>query len=425
MRAHPGLRAPRKSAHWAFVAPVRPAVPQVTRSDWVRNPIDAFILSRLEREGMAPSPEAERATLLRRVSLDLTGLPPTPAELDAFLADRSAGRVREAGGPPAGLAALRRALGARSGWMPPATPIPTATKRTRRASSGSIATGSSTRSTATCRTTSFVIEQIAGDLLPGATQDQRVATGFLRNSMINEEGGVDPEQFRMEAMFDRMDAIGKGILGVTIQCAQCHDHKYDPLKQEEYYRMFAFLNDTYEANIAVYTPEQERQRAEIYRQAPRRWKPELRRRTPDWPQRMAAWEARVKERPARLAGAAARGGRYLDRRRTRTADEGRFDAGAGVCAHQAYRRVHGEIGLAGDSRGAFGTADGSRICPMAGRGGRSAAAGALTEFRMEAAPGGDSGEVREAEIWRAPPRISTCRRRRWSRSSTIRAASGG
>src|SRR5690349_9278580 len=111
----------------------------------------------------------------------------------------------------------------------------------------------------------FIVEQIAGDMVPNATQDQLVATGFLRNSMINEEGGVDPEQFRMEAMFDRMDAIGKGILGVTIQCAQCHNHKYDPLTQEEYYRMFAFLNDTYEANPVVYTPEQQSKRAEIYR----------------------------------------------------------------------------------------------------------------------------------------------------------------
>ncbi len=100
----------------------------------------------------------------------------------------------------------------------------------------------------------FIIEQIAGDQLPGATQDQIVATGFLRNSMINEEGGVDPEQFRMEAMFDRMDCIGKGILGLTIQCAQCHSHKYDPLTQDEYYGMFAFLNNADEANVAVYTP---------------------------------------------------------------------------------------------------------------------------------------------------------------------------
>ncbi len=89
------------------------------------------------------------------------------------------------------------------------------------------------------------------------TQDQLVATGFLRNSMINEEGGIDPEQFRMEAMFDRMDAIGKGMLGLTIQCAQCHTHKYDPLTHTDYYRMFAFLNNCHEAQITVYTPTQQ------------------------------------------------------------------------------------------------------------------------------------------------------------------------
>ena len=96
----------------------------------------------------------------------------------------------------------------------------------------------------------FIVEQIAGDLLPGAAQDQIVATGFLRNSMINEEGGIDPEQFRMEAMFDRMDAIGKGVLGLTIQCAQCHNHKFDPITQEDYYRLFAFLNNDHEGEHA-------------------------------------------------------------------------------------------------------------------------------------------------------------------------------
>ncbi len=140
----------------------------------------------------------------------------------------------------------------------------------------------------------FVIEQIAGDLLPNATQDQRVATGFLRNSMINEEGGVDPEQFRMEAMFDRMDAIGKGILGVTIQCAQCHDHKYDPIKQEEYYRIFAFLNDTHESNIAVYTAGRSRPSAPTSSAASKRSEAGLQRRTPDWQTRMAAWEEQVR-----------------------------------------------------------------------------------------------------------------------------------
>src|SRR6476646_1655271 len=109
----------------------------------------------------------------------------------------------------------------------------------------------------------FVIEQLAGDQLPNATQDQIVATGFLRNSMVNEEGGVDPEQFRMEAMFDRMDCIGKSILGLTIQCAQCHSHKYDPITQEEYYRLFAFLNNDHEAQPTVYTPEELRRVADL------------------------------------------------------------------------------------------------------------------------------------------------------------------
>jgi hypothetical protein len=138
-----------------------------------------------------------------------------------------------------------------------------------------------------------VIEQIAGDLLPNATQDQKVATGFLRNSMINEEGGVDPEQFRMEAMFDRMDAIGKGILGVTIQCAQCHNHKYDPLTQEEYYRIFAFLNNTHEANVAVYTPEQQAKRTEILRRT-QAIEDGIQTRNPGWQNRMAAWEEQVR-----------------------------------------------------------------------------------------------------------------------------------
>ena len=112
----------------------------------------------------------------------------------------------------------------------------------------------------------FVIEQIAGDLLPNATQDQLVATGFLRNSMINEEGGIDPEQFRMEAMFDRMDAIGKGMLGLTIQCCQCHTHKYDPLTQTEYYRMFAFLNNCARGEgRRLSRREQQMQRADVLR----------------------------------------------------------------------------------------------------------------------------------------------------------------
>ncbi len=280
------------SEHWAFVPPVRPALPAVRNPQWLRTPIDAFILARLEREGLRPAPAADRVTLLRRLSLDLIGLPPTSAEVDAFLADSS---------PNAYEKQVERLLqsphyGERWGrrWLDAA----------RYADSDGYEKDKSRQVWAYREWVinalnrdlpydQFVIEQLAGDLLPHATQDQRVATGFLRNSMLNEEGGVDPEQFRMEAMFDRMDAIGKSILGLTIQCAQCHNHKFDPFTQEEYYRMFAFLNSDYEANIAVYTPEEQRKRAEIFRRIGT-IEADLRHRHPDWPRRMAEWEASVK-----------------------------------------------------------------------------------------------------------------------------------
>ena len=140
----------------------------------------------------------------------------------------------------------------------------------------------------------FIIEQIAGDELPNATQEQMVATGFLRNSMINEEGGVDPEQFRMDAMFDRMDCIGKSVLGLTIQCAQCHDHKYDPLKQEEYYKLFAFINNDHEAQRVVYKPDEQMRVANLSRQM-QDLETGLRHSGADWEQRLAKWEETVKD----------------------------------------------------------------------------------------------------------------------------------
>jgi hypothetical protein len=275
-----------KKKHWAFIPPVRPAVPRPG------HPIDAFVQARLEREGLKPSAEADRATLLRRLSLDLTGLPPTPQELDAYMGDQSSNAYekqvdRLLASPHYGERWGRIWLdGARyadsNGYEKDAPRIVWSYR--------DWVINALNRDLPYDR---FVIEQIAGDLLPNATQDQRVATGFLRNSMINEEGGVDPEQFRMEAMFDRMDAIGKGILGVTIQCAQCHDHKYDPIKQEEYYRIFAFLNDTYESNIAVYTADQQAKRSDVLRRV-KDAEAGLQRRTPDWQTRMAAWEDRVR-----------------------------------------------------------------------------------------------------------------------------------
>jgi hypothetical protein len=284
--------------HWAFRAPVRPPLPAVRgepspdAAEWVRNPIDRFVLTRLEKEGVQPSPEADRITLIRRLSLDLIGLPPTLSEVDAFLADKSEDAYEKV---------VDRLLasphyGERWGrhWLDAA----------RYADSDGFEKDKSRQVwfyrdwviNALNRDLpydQFIIEQLAGDLLPSATQDQKVATGFLRNSMINEEGGVDPEQFRMEAMFDRMDAIGKSILGLTIQCAQCHNHKFDPLTQAEYYKMFAFLNNDHEANIAVYTPEEQMRRADIFRQI-HAIENELRHRHPDWRQRMHAWEDTVK-----------------------------------------------------------------------------------------------------------------------------------
>jgi hypothetical protein len=274
--------------HWAFVPPVRPDLPGVTRGDWVRNPVDAFVLARLEKEGLKPSPEADRVTLLRRLSLDLTGLPPTPAEADAFAADNS---------PDAYARAVDRLLdsphyGERWGrlWLDAARYADSDGYEKDKLRQVWFYRDWVVRSLNNdLPYDRFVVEQIAGDLLPSATQDQVVATGFLRNSMINEEGGVDPEQFRMEAMFDRMDAIGKSVLGLTIQCAQCHSHKYDPLTQDEYYRMFAFLNDTHEANVAVYTPEEQQARARIFREA-REIEDDLKHRTPDWAEKLASWE---------------------------------------------------------------------------------------------------------------------------------------
>ncbi len=274
--------------HWAFQAPVRPPVPELG-DGWIRNPIDAFVLERLRKEGMEPSPEADPITLLRRVSLDLTGLPPTLAEV---------------GSGEGYSAAVERLLksphhGERWGrhWLDAA----------RYADSDGFEKDKArfvwfyrdwvvdaiNRDLPYDR---FVMEQMAGDLMPDATQDMRVATGFLRNSMINEEGGVDPEQFRMEAMFDRMDAVGKGVLGLTIQCAQCHTHKFDPLTHEEYYRMFAFLNNDHEGTRVVYRPDQ-LQRIEGLRREMRTLEEELRHRTPDWEERMARWEESVKDPP--------------------------------------------------------------------------------------------------------------------------------
>jgi len=277
--------------HWAFKAPVRPKVPVVKNQRWVRNPIDSFVMARLEKEKLKPAPEADKVTLLRRLSLDLIGLPPTIAEVDSFLADRSRDAYEKQ---------VERLLGSphygeRWGrhWLDAA----------RYADSDGYEKDMSRQVwfyrdyvinafNRDLPYDQFIIEQFAGDQLPGATQEQIVATGFLRNSMLNQEGAIDPEQFRMDAMFDRMDAIGKGVLGLTIQCAQCHNHKFDPFTQQEYYRLFAFINNDHEENRIVYTPAEQQKIAELTRQM-REIDAGLQHRTGDWEARMAKWEEEV------------------------------------------------------------------------------------------------------------------------------------
>ena len=229
--------------HWSFQPIVRVAPPEVKNIHWVRNPIDRFILARLEKEGLKPSPEADRVTLIRRLSLDLLGLPPTPSEVDAFVNDKRPDAYERLVDRLAGLAALWRTLGpplARPGplrrlqrllaSMPPAPIwkyrdwVIDALNRDKPFDQ-------------------FTIEQLAGDLLPGATLDQKIATGFHRNTQINEEGGIDIEQFRVESVVDRVNTTGSVWLGLTVGCCQCHDHKFDPLSQREYYQLFAFFNN--------------------------------------------------------------------------------------------------------------------------------------------------------------------------------------
>ncbi len=233
----------RYEEHWAYVRPVRHPLPTVQKAGWVRNPIDAFILARLEAEGLTPSPEADRATLIRRVSLDLTGLPPTPQEVDAFLQDTAADayeRVvdRLLASPHYGEHQARYWLdlaryGDTNGY-----------EKDERRSIWPYRDWVIDAFNRDLPFDQFTIEQLAGDLLPGATLSQKVATGFHRNTMTNTEGGTDDEEFRVAAVVDRVNTTFEIWQGITLACAQCHNHKFDPFTQKEYYQVFAFFNST-------------------------------------------------------------------------------------------------------------------------------------------------------------------------------------
>ncbi len=241
----PAEETPGRFIHWAYVAPQRHEPPSVKRADWPKNAIDRFVLARLEKEAIAPSPAADRVTQLRRVSLDLIGLPPTPAEVDAFLSDESAGAYERV---------VDRLLASRhygERWARPWLDV-------ARYSDSNGYSIDAPRQIWKYRDwvvdalnrdlpfDQFVIDQLAGDLLPQPTVEQLVATGFNRNTQINQEGGIDPEQFRIEAVMDRANTYGTAFLGLTVACAQCHDHKFDQIKQKEYYQLYAFFNNTVE-----------------------------------------------------------------------------------------------------------------------------------------------------------------------------------
>src|SRR5262245_46167274 len=250
----PADEKPGAAGHWAFQPPIRPPLPAVRDEAWARNPIDRFVLARLEERGLRPSPEAERVTLLRRLSLDLLGLPPDPREVEAFLADTRPGAYERA---------VDRLLasphyGERWGrhWLDLARYADThgftidAPREIWKYRDWVIDALNSDMPF-----DRFVVEQMAGDMLPKATVEQKIATGFHRNTLINQEGGIDLEQFRVEAVADRVNTTGTVFLGLTLGCARCHDHKYDPLSQKEYYQIFAFLNNQSEPTLNLASPE--------------------------------------------------------------------------------------------------------------------------------------------------------------------------
>ena len=240
--------------HWAY-RPIQPPPPPKTKHEKrVSNAIDRYVFSKLEKARQSPSPEADRRTLAKRLHYDLLGLPPDPARVDAFVNDQS---------PDAYSKLVDELLqsphfGERWGrhWLDMA----------RYADSDGYSHDAG-RSMwpyrdwvidATNRDLSFdrfVIEQLAGDMLPDATLPQRIATGFHRNTQINTEGGVDKEQFRVDSIFDRIATTGEVMFGLTLGCAQCHDHKFDPISQVEYYRLFAFFNNADEPRIEAPTAE--------------------------------------------------------------------------------------------------------------------------------------------------------------------------
>jgi hypothetical protein len=233
----------KEKRHWAYEKPVRPPLPSIKNKKWPRNSLDYFVLERLEKEKLKPSPEADRATLLRRVSLDLTGLPPSVREVDEFLADKSTNAFEKV---VDGLLASPH-FGERWArpWLDLARYADTqGYEKDNRRTMWPYRDWVINALNQNMPFDQFTLEQLAGDLLPNATQERKVATGLHRNTMTNTEGGTDDEEFRHEAVVDRVNTTMAAWMATTINCCQCHNHKYDPLTMKEFYQLYAFLNTT-------------------------------------------------------------------------------------------------------------------------------------------------------------------------------------
>jgi hypothetical protein len=247
--------------HWTFVKPGRVAIPAIADPQ-ICNPVDNFVRKRLQDAGLAPAREADKPTLIRRVTLDLTGLPPTPEQVHAFVNDAAPGAYerlvdRLLASPQYGERWARR-------WLDLARYSDTnGYEKDRPRSIWPYRDWVIKALNADMPFDQFTIKQLAGDMLPGATLDDRIATGFHRNTMLNEEGGIDPLEYRFHAMTDRVATTGTAWLGLTVGCAQCHTHKFDPIQHREYYQFFACLNNCDEPQIEVPVAAIARQRAEI------------------------------------------------------------------------------------------------------------------------------------------------------------------
>ncbi len=296
--------------HWAYERPVRPSLPAVRNSQWPRNDIDRFILARLEREGLDPRPEANKRTLVRRVYLDLVGLPPSPKEVDAFLADKN---------PDAYEKLVNRLLASPQygerwarPWLDLARYADTnGYEKDGRRTAWAYRDWVIKALNANMSFKEFTIEQIAGDLLPHPTNDQLIATGFHRNTMLNREGGVDPEEYYWYEQVDRVNTTASVFLGSTLGCAQCHNHKFDPFTQKDYYKFLAFFaNGQYEISgdpnerwakepdLYLPTPEQAAKSTEIKSKI-EVLKQVLATSTPELERAQVLWEGTVKAEDAK------------------------------------------------------------------------------------------------------------------------------